>query len=66
MSTTPASSSSGLLVLGAKAVVVPLLIGRVVRHDPNSRETDPLVNVPVVTRGRRGAHLPGLRRHAAR
>ena len=36
----------GLLVLGAKAVVVPLLIGRVVRHDPNSRETDPLVNVP--------------------
>jgi len=36
----------GLLVLGAKALVVPLLIGRVVRRDPNSRETDPLVNVP--------------------
>ncbi len=34
------------LVLGAKAVVVPTLITRVVSHDPASRETQPLVNVP--------------------
>lgn len=34
------------LVLGAKGVVVPTLIARVVRHDPASRETQPLVNVP--------------------
>jgi hydrogenase-4 component E len=36
----------GLLVLAAKAVVVPMLIARVVRSDPGSRETQPLVNVP--------------------
>jgi len=36
----------GVLVLGAKAIVVPTLITRVVRHDPASRETQPLVNVP--------------------
>jgi len=36
----------GLLVLGAKAVVVPVLITRVVRSDPRMRETEPLVNVP--------------------
>lgn len=36
----------GLLVLAAKAVVVPTLITRVVQHDPASRETQPLVNVP--------------------
>jgi len=36
----------GLLVLGAKAIVVPALITRVVRADPRSRETQPLVNVP--------------------
>lgn len=35
-----------LLVLTAKAVVVPGLIIHVVRQDPGSRETDPLVNVP--------------------
>jgi hydrogenase-4 component E len=36
----------GVLVLGAKAVVIPTLITRVVRGDPASRETQPLVNVP--------------------
>lgn len=36
----------GLLVLVAKAIVVPILITRVVRSDPGSRETQPLVNVP--------------------
>lgn len=35
-----------VLVLVAKGVVVPALITRVVRHDPASRETQPLVNVP--------------------
>jgi len=35
-----------VLVLAAKGVVVPTLITRVVRHDPASRETQPLVNVP--------------------
>ncbi len=35
-----------VLVLLAKGVVVPTLITRVVRHDPASRETQPLVNVP--------------------
>ena len=35
-----------VLVLAAKAIVVPTLILRVVRHDPASRETQPLVNVP--------------------
>ncbi|HUZ09035.1 MAG TPA: hypothetical protein VMU76_02605 [Acidimicrobiales bacterium] len=35
-----------VLVLAAKAIVVPMLITRVVRHDPASRETQPLVNVP--------------------
>ncbi len=34
------------LVLGAKAIVIPLLLSRVVRADPGSRETQPLVNVP--------------------
>ncbi len=35
-----------VLVLVAKGAVVPALITRVVRHDPASRETQPLVNVP--------------------
>jgi len=35
-----------LLVLTAKAVVIPLLLLRVVHVDPASRETQPLVNVP--------------------
>ena len=35
-----------LLVLAAKAIVVPTLITRVVRHDPAGNETQPLVNVP--------------------
>ena len=35
-----------LLVLAAKAVVIPALLGRVVQLDPASRETQPLVNVP--------------------
>lgn len=35
-----------LLVLAAKAVVIPSLLGRVVRRDQRSRETEPLVNVP--------------------
>jgi hydrogenase-4 component E len=35
-----------VLVLCAKGVVVPTLITRVVRHDPTSRESQPLVNVP--------------------
>ncbi len=34
------------LVLGAKAIVIPWLLTRVVRADPGSRETQPLVNVP--------------------
>ncbi len=34
------------LVLGAKAIAIPLLLTRVVRADPGSRETQPLVNVP--------------------
>ncbi len=34
------------LVLGAKAVVIPYLLIRLVRIDPGSRETQPLVNVP--------------------
>ena len=34
------------LVLGAKAVVIPYLLTRLVRVDPGSRETQPLVNVP--------------------
>ncbi len=34
------------LVLGAKAVVIPYLLTRLVRFDPGSRETQPLVNVP--------------------
>lgn len=36
----------GVLVVCAKGVVVPVLISRVVRHDPQSRESEPLVNVP--------------------
>ena len=35
-----------ILVLAAKGVVVPTLITRVVGHDPASRESQPLVNVP--------------------
>ena len=34
------------LVLGAKALFIPSLLIRVVRADPDSRETQPLVNVP--------------------
>ena len=35
-----------LLVLAAKAIVIPMLLSRVVQADPASRETQPLVNVP--------------------
>lgn len=35
-----------VVVLLAKGVLVPTLLSRVVRRDPGSRETDPLVNVP--------------------
>jgi hydrogenase-4 component E len=34
------------VVLLAKGIVIPRLLGRVVRRDPGSRETAPLVNVP--------------------
>jgi len=34
------------VVVVAKGLVIPLLLGRVVRRDPGSRETAPLVNVP--------------------
>ena len=34
------------VVLLAKAIVIPNLLARVVRRDPGSRETAPLVNVP--------------------
>lgn len=34
------------LVLAAKGLIVPTLLRRVVRSDPGSRETAPLVNVP--------------------
>lgn len=36
----------GCLVIGAKGVVIPLLLGRVVAADPSNREAAPLVNVP--------------------
>jgi hydrogenase-4 component E len=34
------------VILLAKAIVIPNLLARVVRRDPGSRETAPLVNVP--------------------
>ncbi len=34
------------LVLAAKGIVIPVLLRRIVRRDPGSRETAPLVNVP--------------------
>ncbi len=34
------------LVLAAKGLVIPALLRRIVRRDPGSRETAPLVNVP--------------------
>lgn len=34
------------VVVVAKAMVIPLLLARVVRRDPGSRESSPLVNVP--------------------
>jgi hydrogenase-4 component E len=37
--------TAGLLV-AVKGVVIPMLIGRLVRLDPASSETDPVVNVP--------------------
>jgi len=37
---------TAILVLAVKGFVVPGLLGRVVRADPGSRETSPLVNVP--------------------
>jgi hydrogenase-4 component E len=37
---------TALLVLAVKGFVVPGLLRRVVREDPGSRETSPLVNVP--------------------
>jgi len=36
---------TAILVLGAKAVVIPALLHRVVRADPASRETSPVLNV---------------------
>jgi hydrogenase-4 component E len=36
---------AGVFLL-AKGIVIPKLLGRVVRRDPESRETAPLVNVP--------------------
>ncbi len=36
----------GCLVVLAKALAIPALLGRVVASDPNSRETAPIVNVP--------------------
>ena len=56
----------GLLVLVAKAVVVPILITRVVRHDPaQSRDRAPRQRARIARRRRR-ADLPRLRRHAVR
>jgi len=37
---------TALLVLAVKGGLVPWLLRRVVRHDPRSRETAPLMNVP--------------------
>ncbi len=37
--------TAGLVLLG-KGIVIPALLRRVVRRDPGSRETAPLVNVP--------------------
>ena len=34
------------LVLAAKGLVIPALLRQIVRRDPGSRETAPLVNVP--------------------
>jgi hydrogenase-4 component E len=34
------------LVLAAKGLIIPALLRRIVRRDPGSRETAPLVNVP--------------------
>jgi hydrogenase-4 component E len=39
-------AATALLVLAVKGFVVPGLLRRVVRQDPGSRETAPLVNVP--------------------
>jgi hydrogenase-4 component E len=41
-----ALGATALLVLAAKGLVVPLLLRRVLRKDPRSRETTPLVNIP--------------------
>ncbi|MHB1875136.1 MAG: hypothetical protein ACYCPF_09820, partial [Streptosporangiaceae bacterium] len=37
--------TAGLVLLG-KGFIIPLLLHRIVRRDPGSRETSPLVNVP--------------------
>jgi len=37
---------TAVIVFVAKALVIPSLLARVVRRDPGSRETAPLVNVP--------------------
>ncbi|MHB1433350.1 MAG: hypothetical protein ACYCVZ_14670 [Streptosporangiaceae bacterium] len=37
--------TAGLVLLG-KGFIIPLLLRRIVRRDPGSRETSPLVNVP--------------------
>ena len=42
------------VVLLAKAIVIPSLLARVVRRDPGSRETAPLVNVPASLVGAAG------------
>jgi hydrogenase-4 component E len=41
-----ALASTALLVLGVKGALVPWLLRKVVNHDPRSRETAPLINVP--------------------
>jgi hydrogenase-4 component E len=41
-----ALACTALLVLAVKGALVPWLLRRVVRHDPRSRETAPLINVP--------------------
>ena len=37
---------TAVLVLAAKGLVIPALLRQVVRRDPGSRETSPMVNVP--------------------
>jgi len=39
-------AATAVLVLAAKGFLIPALLRRIVRRDPGSRETAPLVNVP--------------------